>query len=302
MATTKKTTKAKAKTTKKPVTKKTTVSKTTSKSVSSKAIKANAVPRVVINEQPLARQIKLLNVFSASFGLVLAVLAGFFMNHSTYQLFTGLLTKDELTSKTSTVFVPAIHAFFDIELRWAVVAIMVLSAVVPILVLTRWKNRYQIGMKAKVNTLRWIDMAIISALVVEVIALLSGVQDIMTLKLIGVFMVVTCLLGWLAQKQNAETKSPVWSAYGISLVTGLLPWVLIGTYAVSTSVYGLVRMPWYVYALYASTLLGFCLHVLNQVRQFKALQDYDRTERNALQISLFIKVAFAVILISGLLK
>lgn len=297
MATTTKS-RAKKKTTKKTransVTK---AAKATKKSVSTKGLKSTAVKKPV-TKQLLNR----LNLVSGVLALALAVAAGFLMNHTSYQLFTGLLTKDELASKAGTVFVPAVHAVYDLELRWAVVVILVLSAVLPLLAATRNRKQYEASLAKKVMLWRWIDMAAIGALMVGVIALISGVQDIMTLKLIGAFMVITCVLGWFSEKQNAHTSKPEWGNYILSLVTGVLPWLAIAVYAVGTPLFGMVRSPWYVYALYATTLLAFLGYVGNQMRQLKSLQKYEATERNYLQLGIFAKTAFAVILIVGLYK
>lgn len=293
MATTTKS-KAKRKTTKKPATKAT---KTTKKTVATAAAKAAPAKKSVIT-----RQLNQLNFVSGAISLLLAALAGFFMTSASYQLFTGLLTKDELASTAGTVFVPAIHSVFNLELRWAVVGILVISSIVPLLAATRNRKQYEVSLAKKVMLWRWIDMAVVSALMLEVIALLSGVQDIMTLKLIGALMVITCILGWCSEKRNVGANKPVWGNYILSLVTGVLPWLVIATYAVSTSVYGLVRYPWYVYALYGTTLVAFLGYSWNGMRQLKALQDYEITERNYLQLSIFAKVAFAVILILGLYK
>ncbi len=289
MATTTRKSKAKSKTTKKVSTK----SVKTSSEAAAKAAPAKKSSVIQLNR---------LNLFSSIISLALAAAAGFLMNSASYQLFTGLLTRDELASKTGTVFVPAVHAVYDLQLRWAVVVILVLSAVVPLLAATRNRKQYEAGLAKKVMLWRWIDMAVVSALMVEVIALLSGVQDVMTLKLVAAFVAVTCILGWFSEKRNAEAGKTGWGTYVLSLVTGTLPWLVIATYAVGTHVYGLVRSPWYVYALYGTTLVAFLGYCWNGKRQLKALQDYEVTERNYLQLSIFAKVAFAVILIVGLYK
>ncbi len=297
MATTTKS-RAKKKTTKKTIRQTQAKSaKATKKSVSTKVVKATAAKKPV-TKQLLNR----LNLASGVLALALAAAAGFLMNNTSYQLFTGLLTKDELASKAGTVFVPAVHAVYDLELRWAVVVILALSAVVPLLAATRNRKQYETALAKKVMLWRWIDMAVISALMVGVIALISGVQDVMTLKLIGAFMVITCALGWFSEKQNAHASKPEWGNYVLSLVTGVLPWLLIAVYAVGTPLFGMVRSPWYVYALYATTLIAFLGYIGNQMRQLKGFQKYEVTERNYLQLGIFAKAAFAVILIVGLYK
>lgn len=255
-------------------------------------------------------QLRVLHALSAASYIVLAAVAGFFMAATAYQLTIGHWAKNELASRTTTVFAPAQHPIFDLELRWLLVTFLVFSAILPILYLTRWQARYTQTLKSKVNKWRWVDLAVSAALMLEVIAILSGATDIMTLKLIGGLVITTCALGWLAERQNVvTTKKAEWSAFAISLLTGLLPWLLIFTYAAATPYYTAIRAPWYVYALYASTLIGFTLIAVNQIIGFKKnsklkkyANDYEAVERNFVAISLLTKVAFAGILIVGLWK
>ena len=305
MATTKnKSTKAKPKTTK-PVLRSqgknsaTKATKTTKKSVSVKAVKTTTAQKV---KKPYTFQLQRLNLASGLLAIILAATAGFLMNDSTYQIFTGLLTADELASKTSAIFIPAVHSVFDLELRWAVVFILLVSAIIPLLAATKKRKQFEDSLEKNVMLWRWIDMAVVSALIVEVIALLSGVRDLMTLKFIGAFMVITCVLGWFAEKQNANSAKPERNNFYLSLITGSLPWIMIAVYALGTLLWGQVRSPWYVYVLYITTLAAFTGYVGNQSWLRKAKQSYEVTERNYILLSIFVKVAFAVILIIGLYK
>ena len=150
---------------------------------------------------------------------------------------------------------------------------------------------------------RWFDLGITGALIMEVVALLSGVNDLMVLKMVGGAVFVTGMLGLIAERQNNSTSKPVWSAYLTSLFSGVLPWFLIASYAVGTVVYGSVRAPWYVYAVYAAFAGGWLLIAANEHKQYRkvgAWANYMVVERNYVVLSLLTKVAFAAILIAGL--
>lgn len=303
MATTKKSTKAK---TKKPVRQTkgkpaTRAAKTTKKSVSTKVSKSTNPIRQTQGKKITTSLLTKLNVLSAVVSLGLATAAGLVMNSKSYELTNGLLTKDELASKTTEVLVPAVHHVYDVELRWALVTILVLSAILPILLLTVYKARYAAAIKDKVNLLRWVDMAVISALMVEVVALLSGASDIFTLKLIAGLMVVTSLLCYAAEKRNKQANRPVWTEAALSIVTGTLPVILIAGYAISTFIHGNVQSPWYVYSLYGVLALSFAgngMMLVNTVR--RKITDYEVIERNYLSLGILVRVAFAAVLIAGL--
>lgn len=311
MATKKPTTQAKTKTTKKTTEAKIVPKKTVSNKVIAKSVKTNTTTKKVVVPAAVKRnkvvrstfeRLRGLHLISAGVFALLALLAGYFIKDTYFNLWLSHLTRDDLASRTTTVLVPAVHSVYDINLRWIVVALMVLSAILPLLWTLRWKRQYKVNIDTQVMPQRWADLAITSAIMVETIAILSGTHDIMTLKLIGGLMAVTCLLGWLADKQNRLAVKTDWSAYALGLVTGSLPWLLIAVSAFATFFYGIVRSPWYVYALYATTLFGFVALAFNQRKHYRRanMWKYEVVERNYVLINLLTKAAFALILIAGL--
>lgn len=321
MATTKKSPKAKTKTTKASTKTKNTAKKPAgkaSKTAATRAASAKAKQSVaksakvakpaqkttkLVKKATEASPLRKLHQLSAFLHVVGAVAAAVLMGSATLQFFTGLTTKDELASSTSTIFVPAIHHLYDLEIRWIVVTLLVLGAIMPLMRVFR-QNRYQAVLKAKSNPLRWADKAILSGAMLMVVAALSGVEDVMTLKVIGGLIVVTAALGWLAERQNANPKaSPDRAAYTISLLSGALPWLIILAYAFGTPLWGMVRYPWYVYALYVSVLISGIAYALNGSAYIRRLRSsYEVVERNYLIIDIFARVSFAIILIVGFAK
>lgn len=303
MATTTKSTKAKTKTSKAKSTKSRTASasaakKTTSKKVSKPAAKATT--QSVSNLTPLQK------VYAVSIAVYVAIAGAAYMLMTTasHQLSLGYLTKDELASESSTVFAPATQGIVDVQVRYLVMAVAILSVVAPVLYLAKLKSYHQKSLKQKVLLPRWIDMAVVSAIMVETVAILSGIVDIATLKVVGGLMVVTMILGLMAEKRTAEAGKPATAKYYLSMVTGLLPWVLIAFYAVSTVLLGEVRSAWYVYALYAVMLAGAGVIGSYQLKALRAqgeLKNYELVERNYAVLSLATRTAFAAILIAGLM-
>jgi len=305
--TTKKSTKAKTKTAKAKTTKsKTTTAKATKKTVAKTSVKETPVKSASAKTQKNISSGLLQKIYAASIAVYLA-LAGaayFLMNTTASPLSVGYWTNDELASTTQTVFAPATQSVWDVQYRFIVIAVALISTIVPILYLTRLKKQQKIGIKARVMPLRWIDMAIVSALMLETVALLSAIQDIGTVKLIGAFMVVTCILGWMAERRTARDGAPATAKYYLAAVTGTLPWIVIAIYAVSTYVFGALRSPWYVYALYVAVLGAGVLIATHQLKALKgegALKNYEVVERNYSVLSLVTRTIFAVILIVGLM-
>jgi hypothetical protein len=309
MATTTKSTKAKTKTSKSSAAKtRTAAAKTTRASKSTKATKSNVTKAAAVTKAKATvvtvgtlRKLHLVNAFVMA---ALAVAAGFLMTNASYAVNVGYQAKDELISLTTgkTAFVHASQTVLDVQVRWLLIIILGLSAVFSLMAATRGRKMYQAGVEDEVLPVRWICLGIISALMVEVIALLSGVSDIFTLKLVAGLVLVTTALGWVSEKRNKQAGRPVWSEFNVSLFTGVLPWLLIGSYAVSTWVYGLVRYPWFVYALIASTIIGFSLIAANQYKRIGGWKNYLVVERNYIVFALITQAAFAAILILAFQK
>lgn len=318
MATRNTTTKAKTNTVKKPAartrsaaakpTRSAKTAKTTkpaTKIVAKKApvTKATAAPKPKTRSLT-AGTLRKMNFIKAAVFTALAVAAGMLMTAATYPLSVGYQAKDELLSLTAgkTAFVHGTQALHDLEIRWLLVGFLAIAALLSLLAATRWRAKYDASLVTGVSPLRWIGLGITSAIMVETIALLSGISDIFVLKIVAGLMLVTCTLGWIAEKRNRQAGRPVWSEYVVSLFVGSLPWLLIGGYAAATWVYGLIRYPWYVYALIGSTVLGFSLLAANQYKHIGGWKNNLVVERNYLLISFVTKVAFAAILILAFQK
>ena len=304
MATTTKS-KAKNKTTKKPASKasvnsSTKVSKAT-KSTTKQVTQAKSSAKTSKNV-PFTDKLRRLNILSGVLGLALAVAAVFLMSKTTAQIFTGLMTNDGLASSTGTVFVTGIHSVFDLQLRWAVVGIMLVSAIIPLMSATRKRKMYEESVAKKVNVARWLELGVVTGLMIEIVALLSGVSDLSALKMMGALLVISAVLGWFWERQLAKSDNDSKSTYILSALTGIIPVVVIAGYALNTYLYGMVRYSWFVYALYATTLLVLMGYARNSMLYGKGKINYEVNERNYLRWSIFAKVTFALILIAGLYK
>jgi hypothetical protein len=249
-------------------------------------------------------RLRSLHLVSVGVFALLAIAAGFLMNDSMASLTIGHLTRDVVQSTDQTVFTQAVYNLYDIELRWVVVALMATSAVLPLLYLTRLKGQYQSFVeKTRLAPYRWIEAGLIGALMTETVAVLYGVTDVITLKLIAGLALIAALFGMIAERQNDKATQPVKSAYQAGVFAGILPLLAIGASGLATYMYGLVRSPWYVYAAYAVLVVSFALASLSQWKFISRSSKVNTTlaaERNYVALSLLTRVVFAVVLIVGL--
>lgn len=286
MATKKTTSKAKTKTAK--------AVKTTKKTVATKVTKTVAVAKSV--------NLQRLNLLSVLVFVILAGLAATLMASTNYEITINYLTPDAINQS----IVPAYRHLIDIDLRWLLVAVLGLSAIGPLMHSTRMKQTYANSVKSKVMSWRWVEWSVITALVMAAVALLAGYQDLATIKLFGIAILVIGLLSWCAERETSQNDNKTARAShmaAILIATSLV--ILIGLSFVATLVYGHVRAAWYVYATFGVLVASLVLNSLNQHKQIranKAWKNYEIIERNYLIIGLISKIALAAVLIAGLAK
>lgn len=242
------------------------------------------------------------HAISAGVFIVLAVLAGTFIKSTPQDITLGHLTNDALLSQNSTVFVAAQRVMWSVDLRWLAVATLTISALFS-LARYRAKAFEDRGLRARILPLRWIDYAVTGGMMVFVTGLLSGVTDGVELKLLAGLAAISMVFAWVAERENANAERFVKMSFIASVLTGLLVMVSIDVHAVATLMYGMIRSPWYTYALYAvGTLVGLALTVLQvkTYRHIKQWTNYHVVERDYMVLNLLAKTAFAVILIMGL--
>lgn len=309
MATSKPTTKAKTKTSKKkPAVK--AAAKTTKKSVATKAKKTTAKkPAVKVAAKatkPVVTTGKLafLKRPQVVHGVILAAvaaLAGVLINTFSAQVLLGHLAKDELASRAGTVLAPAAHVLYDVEIRWLLVVLLAFGAVFAVLRGTRLKAKDEAGLAARVQPLRWIDVAVTGALSFEIVALLNGLQDAVALKLAMVSILLAAYFAWIYEREQAATGKPSRAILIASQVTTWIPILVLATTMLGSYVYGVVRSPWYAYAAAVVLTIGLAATPRN-LKKLTGIgkSGYAAFDKLLNTQSLILKVVFAAVLIIGL--
>lgn len=231
--------------------------------------------------------------------LVFAGIVFGFVNTLASALILNIQTRDLFSPSDNVVLGPAYEVLFNIEPDHLLVASLLVSALMSILIVSRLRRAYEAGLARGISGWRWAAFGLASALLIEYVGLLSGVQDIVTLKLSGALVFVACLFSWFAERDNAGVTRPRWLAYDLALVSGALAWLPILGSLIGTTVYGAERFGWHVYAIGAVVLAGFTGFAVNQylhLRSGRAAREYASVESAYLRIDLFTK--FAVVLIT----
>ncbi len=153
-------------------------------------------------------------------------------------------------------------------------------------------GRYQRGLVNGVNRFRWVEYAFSSTLMILVIALLPGVQDIAALIAIAGANVAMILFGWIMEVVNPPDRTSTWWApFIMGSIVGIVPWIAIGVYLA-----GGEGVPSFVYVIFLTIFLLFNVFAINQWLQYRRLgkwSDYLFGERVYIWLSLIAKSVLA---------
>ncbi len=220
-----------------------------------------------------------------------------------YALSLSFVTKDALLSEFQTVFVPAEKILLDFDVRWLLMAMIVVSGVYSALVLTRWRASYELAQTGRVYFWRWVILAVTGVIMVSFASIVSGVEDLAANKMAGGFVVVAMVFAWLSEKHNQKASEKSSVHYWMALACGLMAMYAILASLTGTMIYGMIRFPWYVYALDVALLINFLLVAANLKRsnlRTGQSNDYAFVERNYVIIAMFSQFVFVALAVAGL--
>ncbi len=151
------------------------------------------------------------------------------------------------------------------------------------------------------NYARWIEYALSSSLMVVLIAMLPGISDVAALGAIFGVNAAMILFGLLMEHYEQPGR-PNWMSYWFGVMTGAVPWVLIGIYLWNPG--SEVAAPTFVYAIFVSLFVFFNSFAVNMVLQYRRVgpwRDYLFGEAVYIALSLLAKSALAWQVFAGTL-
>jgi hypothetical protein len=182
--------------------------------------------------------------------------------------------------------------FFDLNFAWAIAAFFGLSALAHFSVAgPRWAS-YQAQLGKGRNPYRWLEYSLSASIMIVLIAMLVGINDIAALTaLIGVNASMIGF-GWMQERYEEPGASlgPFW----IGCLAGIVPWVAISIYLIGPGADQ--HAPGFVYGIFFSLFILFNCFAVNQWLQYKQLgkwKDYLTGERAYITLSLIAKSLLA---------
>lgn len=215
-------------------------------------------------------------------------------------VFTNFLKFDEIAG----TLVTNTNLLFELPFAVFVSVFLLLSSMAHFIIASpRFNNVYNNGLKKGINHFRWYEYSISSSIMIVLIALLFGINDLGALILIFGLNMTMNLLGLLMEKHNQTTDKTDWTSFIVGSVAGIIPWIVVTMFAFGNS--DLSMVPWFVYAIFASYFLFFNLFPINMVLQYMKVgkwKDYLYGEKIYIVLSLVSKSILAWIVFAGIMQ
>lgn len=242
---------------------------------------------------------KYLALIFALQGVVILILS---VNRS-YPISTNFLGIDTLQSQAQngTVFATGTQHLIDINIAYLIAAFFFIAAITHGLVATKLRTVYEQDIKKGINRIRWIEYALCAGVMMALIGLLVGVEDIATIFLLFGTTAVMSLMGIVMEMQNQGARKVNWASFIVGCLVGVLPWIVLATYLISGGIYG-TNAPGFVYWVFGTMLILFAAFPVNTYLIFHKSgrwKDYLFGERMFMILSLVAKTALAWIIFAG---
>lgn len=155
---------------------------------------------------------------------------------------------------------------------------------------------YERKIRSGINPARWIEYSVSASLMVGLIAMLSGVVELVALVPLVGANAAMILFGWVMERINDQQDPNVdWTPYVFGCLAGIVPWIAIGIALIGAELES-GRVPTFVFAIFVSLFLLFNTFAVSQLLQYRRVgrwRDYVVGEWTYLLLSLVAKSALA---------
>lgn len=207
----------------------------------------------------------------------------------------------------------ASRTFFHFSLPIGIAVFLFLAAGDHLLmVVPRIRAWYEANLSRGINVARWIEYSVSASIMIVLICLLNGINNLYALIALFGVNASMILFGLLMEKVNSGRDEVTWWPFWFGCIAGIVPWIaiVIGLISSSTAVtVDGVRVnpdgvPGFVFGIVISLFLLFNCFALNQWLQYRKrgrFADYLYGEKVYLVLSLVAKSALAWQIFAGTL-
>lgn len=244
---------------------------------------------------------KYLSVLFAVQGVIILILSA----NRSYPISMNFLGVDTMQSQAQgqQVYSTGTQHLFDVNLVFLIAAFFFIAAITHILLATKLRSAYEAEVRKGINKVRWMEYALCAGIMMLLIGMLVGVQDVATLLLLFGATAGMSVLGLVMEVANQGVRNVKWLTYFVGLSVGALPWIVIAIYLIGGGIYG-TTAPGFVYWVSGTMLLIFAAFALNMYFIYHRTgkwKDYLYGERVFMSLSLVAKTALAWLVFAGVL-
>ena len=181
---------------------------------------------------------------------------------------------------------------FSIRFAWGIAVFFGLSALAHLFVAGPGWNAYKKQITRGRNPYRWLEYALSASIMIVLIAMLVGIDDVAALIALGGVNASMIGFGWMEERYEAPGASmqPFW----IGCLAGVIPWLAVGVYLIGPG--AALHPPAFVYGIFFSIFAMFNCFAVNQWLQYRRVgrwKDYLVGERAYVILSLVAKSLLA---------
>ena len=188
--------------------------------------------------------------------------------------------------------------FFEFSFPIAIALFLFLAAADHLLMaaprIHRW---YEANLGRGINVARWIEYSISASLMILLIGLLTGINNLYAMIAIFGVNASMILFGLVMEQVNTDRTKVNWWPFVFGCIVGIVPWIIITTSLIVSSVDDRGDgVPFFVYVIFVTLFLLFNCFALNQWLQYRGkgrFADYLYGEKVYLVLSLVAKTALA---------
>ncbi len=184
---------------------------------------------------------------------------------------------------------------FGMPIGWGVLAFVIISAAALLVMGTVAFGWYTRNLPQSRNYGRWIEYFFSSSIMIVLIAMLTGITEMVAL--IAIFGVnASMILFGLLQEKYESPGSGHWLPFLFGTFAGIVPWLGVALYVWAPGSASGVSPPGFVYGIIISLFLFFNVFALNMLLQYKQVgpwRDYLFGEKVYVILSATAKSALA---------
>lgn len=206
------------------------------------------------------------------------------------------------------------RTFFDFGFAIAIALFLFLAAADHLLMAApRVKDWYERNLLRGINIARWVEYSISASIMILLIGLLNGINNLYAMMAIFGVNASMILFGLVMEKVNMGRDEVTWWPFTFGCIAGIVPWIaivfaLVTAATDNTMINGVPAnpdgVPPFVYGIVVSLFLLFNCFALNQWLQYRKrgrFADYLYGEKVYLVLSLVAKSALAWQIYAGTL-